>query len=147
MFSKACVYGIRASIFVASESRQNKKASIKEIAIETSSPEPFVANTLQTLVKEGVISSKKGPNGGFYLTSTQLQSKTMMDVVHAIDGEDVFKSCVLGLERCSEQNPCPIHDIYAETKEKMTKKLVGCTLNSCVDKYWDGEHFLKSAEE
>ena len=55
MFSKACEYGIKASIFIAINSYEGKRVSPKEIAKEIDSPEAFTAKILQALVKNNVI--------------------------------------------------------------------------------------------
>ena len=34
-----------------------------------------------------------------------------------IDGEDVFNHCGLGLSKCSETHPCPIHDDFKKVRE------------------------------
>ena len=45
MFSKACEYGIKASIFIAINSRDGRRVSPKEIAKEIDSPQAFTAKT------------------------------------------------------------------------------------------------------
>jgi DNA-binding IscR family transcriptional regulator len=66
---------------------------------------------LQTLVKEDVINSAKGPTGGFYINEKQ-KSQSVLKIIDAIDGEEVFDQCGLGLSKCSATHPCPIHDDY-----------------------------------
>ena len=41
------------------------RAGLKDIAFATNSPEAFTAKILQTLVRENLLLSIKGPNGGF----------------------------------------------------------------------------------
>ena len=67
MFSKACEYGIRAVIYIWSQSEEGKKIGIKDISKEIDGPEFFTAKILQSLAKQGVVSSAKGPNGGFFI--------------------------------------------------------------------------------
>lgn len=67
MFSKACEYGIRAVLFIAKQSQRDLRTNISEIAKAVNSPEPFTAKICQQLMRSGIILSKKGPNGGFYL--------------------------------------------------------------------------------
>jgi Rrf2 family iron-sulfur cluster assembly transcriptional regulator len=55
MFSKACEYGIRAAIYIAQQSMQNRKSGLKEIAEAIASPEAFTSKILQTLVRHKVI--------------------------------------------------------------------------------------------
>ena len=65
MFSKSCEYGIRATIFIATQSYLNNRTGIKDIAKKIDSPEAFTAKILQILVKANIIHSTKGVGGGF----------------------------------------------------------------------------------
>ena len=73
MISKACKYGIRAVIFVASRAADDTKLNIKQIAKEVDAPEAFTAKILQTLNKHRIITSLKGPYGGFYMEEFQME--------------------------------------------------------------------------
>lgn len=128
MFSKACEYGIRAVIYIWSQKDKGKKLGIKDICKEIDAPEFFTAKILQSLAKQGIISSAKGPNGGFYV-ETSHEDQTLMDLVLAIDGDHLFSGCGLGLRQCSEETPCPIHNDFKEIREQLihmlkNKKLV-----------------------
>ncbi|POY36707.1 transcriptional regulator [Solitalea longa] len=120
MFSKACEYGIRALIYIAHKSTEGDKLSIKDIAKETGSPEHFIAKILQTLSKQGLVSSTKGPNGGFFLEKNAAPI-SVMDVIYAIDGPNPFSACVLGLRECDDKHPCPLHNNYKPIKIELLK--------------------------
>lgn len=111
MLSLTCKTAIKAVIFLASKFESGQRASIKEIAEFIDASEHTVGKMLQTLVKEEVISSAKGPNGGFYLT-TKKMNQSILAIIDAIDGKEVFNQCGLGLSRCSATHPCPIHNDY-----------------------------------
>ncbi|NUQ25477.1 MAG: Rrf2 family transcriptional regulator [Saprospiraceae bacterium] len=116
MFSKSCKYAIRAVVHLAIHSSESHKIGVKEVAEALDVPGPFLAKVLQQLSKNGLISSTKGPSGGFYLSERD-KSASMRKVVESIDGPDIFTSCLLGLPVCSSANPCPLHDkavIYRE---------------------------------
>lgn len=54
----------------------------------------------------------------FFFADESHSKITMKDVVKAIDGEELFSGCSLGLPKCSEKNPCPLHfDIVKVRKE------------------------------
>lgn len=108
MFSQTCKYAIRAVLFLAMHVSLGKKVGVKEIAEALSVPQAFLAKILQQLSKSGIISSTKGPNGGFFMTPENLET-AIIQVVITFDGEGVFNSCVLGLPTCSSENPCPLH--------------------------------------
>lgn len=111
MISKACKYGIRATIFIASKAHENVKPGVKEIAKQIDAPEAFTAKILQSLNKHGVITSIKGPYGGFICTPSQL-NLPVIEIIKAIDGLSIFRECGLGLKECSDAHPCPMHHKY-----------------------------------
>ncbi len=87
MFSKACQYAIRSSILIATNSLEDKKTSLKEIALEIASPEAFTAKILQNLVKNKIISSIKGPSGGFFISIDKISEIKLQEIVFAMDGD------------------------------------------------------------
>jgi len=123
MFSKTCEYGIRAVVFIAEESTGGRKIGVKEIARRIDSPEAFTAKILQTLVKNQVISSTKGPSGGFFISEESLSQTKLVQIVSAIDGDAVFKNCALGLKGCSEDSPCPLHNEFKQIRGDLEKML------------------------
>ena len=117
MLSLTCKTGIKAVIYLASKFEAGGKAGIKEIAEFINASEHTVGKLLQTLVKEEVICSSKGPNGGFYITEKQLQQPVII-IVEAIDGKQLFEECGLGLSKCSALHPCPLHNDYKIIRDR-----------------------------
>lgn len=117
MLSLTCKTAIKAVIYLASKFESGEKAGIKEIAEFINASEHTVGKMLQTLVKEEVINSAKGPNGGFYVTAKQ-KNQSILNVIDAIDSKEVFDECGLGLSKCSATHPCPIHDDYKIVRDQ-----------------------------
>jgi Rrf2 family protein len=111
MLSLTCKTAIKAVIYLASKFESGEKAGIKEIAEFIDASEHSVGKMLQILVKEGAINSAKGPAGGFYITAKQ-KNQPVINIIHAIDGKEVFNECGLGLSKCSATHPCPMHNDY-----------------------------------
>lgn len=122
MFSQAAKYAIKSVIFIWTKSLEDKKVGAKEIASEIDAPEAFTAKILQTLVKAKIIGSQKGPNGGFYTDGSYIKI-TLKDVVRAIDGDQLFTGCSLGLPRCSEKTPCPLHSEVVGVRKRIDHML------------------------
>lgn len=141
MFSKACEYGIRAVIYIWSQNNKGKKLGIKDICREIDAPEFFTAKILQSLAKQGIISSAKGPNGGFYIEKEQ-ENLALIDLVTAIDGNQIFEGCGLGLKVCSEVNPCPIHYQFKSIREQLKTMLVGTSIKDLAGDLEKGNVFL-----
>ena len=127
MFSKTCEYGIRAMIFVAQKSSEGLRVGVKEIARGIDSPEHFIAKILQILTKKELLSSMKGPNGGFFIKQESVVS--LADIVKAIDGDKLFVKCGLGLGYCSESRPCPIHHDFKVIRDRLSTMLHNSKLN------------------
>ncbi|MEO5907628.1 MAG: Rrf2 family transcriptional regulator [Ginsengibacter sp.] len=120
MLSKTCKTAIKAVIYLCSKFDTEENAGIKEVAEFINASEHTVGKILQTLAKQNVIKSMKGPTGGFYITKEQ-QQQPIINIVEAIDGKQIFTSCGLGLSKCSATHPCPIHDEYKQVRDLMEK--------------------------
>jgi Rrf2 family protein len=131
MLSLSCKAAIKAVIFLGSKYESGDKSGIKEISKHINENEHTVGKILQKLVKNNIINSVKGPNGGFYITLKQ-RNQSVINIVEAIDGKDVFKQCGLGLTKCSESHPCPFHNDFKPVRE-MFKSM--CTQKRVCDLY------------
>ena len=120
MLSNTCKTAIKAVIYLSSKFDTEENAGIKEISEFINASEHTVGKILQTLVKQNIINSVKGPSGGFYISKEQ-QKQPIINIVEAIDGKQIFKSCGLGLSKCSSTHPCPIHDEYKEARDIIEK--------------------------
>lgn len=116
MFSLTCKIAIKAVIYLASRKDNEERTGIKEIAEYIGASEHTVGKLLQTLVKNDVIKSAKGPTGGFYLSDAQLL-QPVINIVYTIDGTEIFNECGLGLRKCSASQPCPIHHDYKKARD------------------------------
>jgi Rrf2 family iron-sulfur cluster assembly transcriptional regulator len=123
MFSKACQYAIRATVLIAMEGRNGRRMSLVDIAQSTGSPPAFTAKVLQQLARAGILDSTKGPNGGFDLTPAKARKVKLSMVVKAIDGDDVYKGCGMGLPQCNAKKPCPLHDHFQQVRDDLRRML------------------------
>lgn len=121
MLTNASKYAIRAVLFLAEKSSIDKKYGAKKIADDLEIPLHFIAKILQQLAKAKIISSSKGPKGGFYTTDKDL-SNNVCAILTAIENDKAFEGCFLGLSRCDDENPCPIHHIVSPFKEAIMEK-------------------------
>lgn len=141
MFSKTCQYAIKAVIYIHKQSLEGKKVGAKEIGQEIDAPEAFTAKILQVLVRQQVVGSFKGPTGGFFVDKSH-ESKTLKDVVLAIDGNQLFQGCSLGLDQCSEKNPCPLHFEIAKIRTNISHMLTSKSLRQLAGEVGDGTTVL-----
>ena len=138
ILSKSCQYGVRALLYIGIEGDESKKAELTEIAEELNIPKPYLAKIMQQLVKRGLARSIKGPNGGFYMTAKE-RSKTLMNIIEAIDGLDYFNRCGLGMEVCNDKKPCPLHSEMVKISNRTMKTYGKYTIDKIGKKINKGE--------
>ena len=122
MISNQSKYAIRGVLYLAIYGSEINKLGSKEVGEKINVPIPFLAKTFQHLSRKNLITSNKGPKGGFYLNEDQL-SGNLMTVIESIDGIDTFNSCYIGLPKCSDDNPCAIHDLAGPLRNQMLDAL------------------------
>lgn len=122
MLSNTSRYAIRALIYLAIYTDEKKKVGIKIIADVLDIPSPFLGKILQTLAKQKVVISTKGPNGGFGI-SREMQKITLYEIIKIIDGDDLFDRCLISNKKCADLqgNHCALHSHYESIRENMTK--------------------------
>ena len=128
MFSKACEYGIKASIYIAMQSLQGRRVSLKEIAEKVDSPTAFTAKILHQLAKNNLLDSTKGPAGGFQIEKERIDDIKLADIVFAIDGDSIYEGCGLGLDKCNANKPCPVHDKFVVIRDELKQMLRNTSL-------------------
>lgn len=142
MLSTSCKYALRAAVYLSANTDDLVKAGIREISDEIQANEHTTAKILQLLVRERIIASSKGPNGGFYISSHAKKIR-MMDIVKVVDGTGFFSGCGLGLLKCSEKKPCPIHQTFKFSREKLFKEFSTITIQDLANDIEKGETFLR----
>jgi Rrf2 family protein len=142
MFSKATEYALRATIYIARRSSDKNKPGLAEIARAIDSPQSFTAKILQLLTKDNkVISSVRGPNGGFFLTE-KAKNLPVRSVLEAMGEDEILEKCVLGLNQCSEAKPCPMHAQYKSIKQQLIKLFQTKTIQNLAEEITSGASFI-----
>jgi len=126
LYSKGTEYAIRSLAWMAKENGQ-KAMRVEDIASLAQVPAPFLAKTFQRLAKDGILSSLKGPSGGYILARLPSQL-SLLDIVTSIDGLYDLEGCILGQGKCGDQNSCPIHKNWKEVKQSIVNFLRTATI-------------------
>jgi Rrf2 family protein len=94
MISQAAEYSLRAVLCVA----RSPAAPLtnQQIADPTKIPAGYLAKILQALARAGLVSSQRGPNGGFLL-ATDPTRLTLLDIVRVTDPSHRIGKCPLGI--------------------------------------------------
>ncbi|MDP2089650.1 MAG: Rrf2 family transcriptional regulator [Flavobacteriaceae bacterium] len=128
MFSKACEYGIKAIIYIATQSLKDERVKIGDIVENVGSPEAFTAKILSALTKHDIVKSYTGPYGGFEIDTAIMKRIKVSEIVFAIDGDSIYNGCGLGLSECSNIQPCPMHDKFVKVRGELKIMLETTTI-------------------
>ena len=144
MFSKATEYALRATIYIAQKSSEDNKLGIDAIAKAIDSPISFTAKTLQSLTRNNkLISSARGPNGGFYITE-KAKKLPVRAVLIAMGESEMLDKCVLGLNKCSEVKPCPMHNQYKIIKQQLISLFESKTIQELANDMGNGDTYINN---
>jgi Rrf2 family protein len=143
LLSKACEYGLRSALFIASVEEDDNYVSIREISDKLDIPYHFLAKILQKLTAAGLLKSMKGPNGGVRLEK-QHENIQLLEIVTAIDSDKLFTECILGLPGCGKQAPCALHHKWMVHREGIKNMLSSTTLKELVGQTKAGNFRMKA---
>src|SRR6185436_13159392 len=106
MLSATADYALRAVLFLAREPSGPHKADA--IAQAIGAPSNYLSKTLNLLAREGIVSSSRGPTGGFSLAVSA--DTLMLDRIVAVFDEPHRRvKCLLRDTACSPETPCAAH--------------------------------------
>lgn len=142
MLTKACQHGIKAMICITSRSMRGLRVTINEVASKIHIPEAYTSKIIQRLVKAGMVESKAGHAGGFYIKKSLLNKLSVWDVVSELDGGSLKYGCILGLDKCSGRNPCPAHEDYKTVRSQLIQFLENTSLSQLAERMNEGEGTL-----
>lgn len=124
MLSNTCKYALRALIYLSKYSKDDGRIGIKKISEDLKISSPFLGKILQNLVKQKLLVSTKGPNGGFSLAKLPGEI-SLWDIVTNVDGQEYFTNCLIGLHPCNTHDPskpyCPVHFKYDELRKETAR--------------------------
>jgi Rrf2 family transcriptional regulator, iron-sulfur cluster assembly transcription factor len=124
--STACEYAIRAMTYLAAF-EPGQRVLARDVSSHEKIPGPFLGKIFQTLVRAGLLTSNKGPGGGFALARRPSEI-ALFDIYQAVDGTTYLDACAVGLARCSDETPCPLHDRWKPIRERIRTYLQSTSL-------------------
>tara|TARA_B100000809_G_scaffold266786_1_gene331566 strand:- start:4607 stop:5017 length:411 start_codon:yes stop_codon:yes gene_type:complete len=120
MLSKKTKYGLKALTFIARQ--ENKKpVQISTIAKSENISKKYLESILLTLKKDGVLGSKKGKGGGYYLIKNP-NDVAMSSVMRVLEGPIAMIPCVSlnfyeKCDDCPNENACSVHKLMIEVRD------------------------------
>jgi Rrf2 family protein len=106
VLSQAGKYALRAAIYLTRR-EGSEPVTVGEIAEALDVPKNYLSKILHQLAREGVLTSSRGPHGGFRLAIEPDQ----LSLAQILEPVDPFgdRRCLLGRAQCSDADPCPLH--------------------------------------
>lgn len=130
--SPTCQHALRALIYLAEKDAPGP-VLVREIAEAADVPHPSLAKILHALRGRGLVRSTKGPGGGYQLARPGDQMR-VVDVIEAVDGRvELDHVCVLGLDACSDDASCALHDAWKAFRHNYAATLASMTLRNAAD--------------
>ena len=123
-------YSVRAMLDVARHADHGRRKA-REIATEMDIPQPYVAQILADLVRQGLLTAMAGPAGGYSLTRPASEI-TLLQVAEAAEGPTTLESCVLRGGPCDWTSVCPVHETWSRGQKALTDALAATTFADLV---------------
>lgn len=126
MLSKKSKYAINALVYLAKQPEKSP-VLISEVAQSENIPQKFLEAILLDLKNAGILNSKKGKGGGYYLIKPADQVN-IADVMRLFDGAIAYLPCVSykyyeRCEECKDEEVCGIRDLFSEVRAVTVKLL------------------------
>ena len=120
MLSKKTKYGIKALTFLAKQEDRTPVA-IATISKSENISLKFLESILLTLRKNGILGSKKGKGGGYYLLKEPKEIQ-MTSIMRVLEGPIAMVPCVSlnfyeKCDDCPDENTCTVHNLMIQIRD------------------------------
>lgn len=131
MLSKKTKYGIKAITYIARKAC-DEPVSISEIAKSEQISQKYLESILLSLKKAGILSSKKGKQGGYYLLKPTNEIP-MSKIIRVLEGPIAMLPCVSlnyyeKCDDCPDENTCSVHKLMIEVRDSTLRILENTSL-------------------
>ncbi|MEO7456906.1 MAG: Rrf2 family transcriptional regulator [Gemmatimonadaceae bacterium] len=142
MMPRTAEYAVRAAVLLARHYGE-RRVSADEIATVLGAPRNYLSKTLNALVRSGVLTSMRGPTGGFSLAKTP-ELISVADVIDVFaDAEPAAARCVLEDRPCDSLFPCAAHRRWVTITRIAREPLVATTIGElCGNHRWTNAHII-----
>lgn len=140
LLSRSAEHGIRITLHLAAEG-QKGFVPVRHLADRCGVPFYFLGKICHRLTRAGILDSYKGPNGGVALSKPTAEIR-VLDIVEALDGLAGFDRCLLGLDFCENEAPCPMHEAWKKIKGEILEMMSAKTLAQLAEELVGGKTYL-----
>ena len=126
---KSSEYAIKCLVYMATTS--DDLCPVLHLATQLNIPYKFLGRLMVHLREAGFVESVRGKNGG-YRIAQPLSAIRLEQIVDSVEGLETYDRCILGFERCDEDNPCPMHEFWKGPKQNIQTMMTDVTLADMV---------------
>ena len=131
MLSKKTKYGLKALTFIA-RTEGDDPVQVGAIAKSEQIPQKFLESILLTLRKAGILGSKKGKHGGYYLRKKPSEI-LMTEVMRVLEGPIAMVPCVSlnfyeKCDDCPDEKLCSVNKLMIQVRDNTLHVLKNTTL-------------------
>jgi Rrf2 family protein len=126
MLSSTSDYAVRAILALARVDT-GRLMRADEVARATGAPANYLAKTLNALAKAGIVTSARGPRGGFSLALPPSEL-TLARIVDCFDEARPATQCLLGTRPCDPRHPCCAHERWTAVQQSRRAALADTTV-------------------
>lgn len=135
MLSKKTKYGLKAMAYLARKMDGNP-ILISEISAQERIPLKFLEGILLDLKKNGLLESKKGKGGGYFLNKPA-NDITIASIIRVLDGPIALLPCVSlnyyqKCEDCIDEESCSLNRVMVKVRDKTLKILESQSLSDLI---------------
>lgn len=122
-----------ATVVLIEIARSHVVRSSQQIAEQTGIPVPTVAKLMKSLNKAGLVASRRGAGGGYFL-GRPAPGITLVDVIQAVEGPIALTACAdTSDEHCSIESVCPVQGKWNRANSAVRAALAEVTLADMVE--------------
>jgi len=130
--STKCRYGARAMLEIARNHSKGVSTKRKDITAHQGIPSSYLENILIDLRDKGLVTTIRGPKGGFSLARAPEQI-TMFDIIQALRGTDALSAeCLDENFDCNKQEGCITRQVWSAMQKAQDQVLLGITLKTLI---------------
>lgn len=116
MISQTAEYALQATVYLARNQRP-EPVSVGELADALGAPRNYLSKILGALARGGVLTSLRGPSGGFRLAVSP--DRLALSRIVGLFDPPPGRQCLMGRRVCGEADPCAAHALWTGVAERV----------------------------
>ena len=128
LFSHSTAYAVRALVWLARKP-QRSRWLVGDVAYDEGIPQPYLSKVMGTLKSQGMVTSSRGPHGGYSLAKDPAVI-TLREVARLFDGEQPENVCLLAYGSCRDCSRCPSSGLWDSNRIAISQFLDDVTIGT-----------------